>query len=217
MSKRNVRRRDFLALSMTAGGMFALAACSPAATPTAAPKAAEPTKPAAPAAPATAPTTAPASAPTAAAKAAVEPTTPAAAATAAPAAAAKPTAAAQAAPPKLGASLIGKIEGPEFVLDPAAYPKAFKEAPQLADLVKAGKLPPVEKRLPEDLMVIKPLQRDRQVRRHLATRLHRPGRRPERPPSQPAATGCSTGTRPSTHNSCPTSPRPGSSAATSRL
>lgn len=35
----------------------------------------------------------------------------------------------------------------------------FKEAPQLADLVKAGKLPPVEKRLPDpaDVMVVKPL------------------------------------------------------------
>ncbi len=35
----------------------------------------------------------------------------------------------------------------------------FKEAPMLADLVKAGKLPPVEKRLPdpEDVMVVKPL------------------------------------------------------------
>ena len=62
------------------------------------------------------------------------------------------------APPKLGAQLIGKLEGPELVLDPAKWPKKFSEAPMLAELVKAGKLPPVEKRLPEDLLVIKPLQ-----------------------------------------------------------
>jgi peptide/nickel transport system substrate-binding protein len=138
---------------MTAGGMVALAACSPAAAPTAVPKAAEPTKPAAPAAP----TTAPAAAPTAAAKAAVEPTKPAAAApTAAPAAAA-PTAAAKAAAPKLGAQLIGKLEGPEIVTDPALTPKAFKEAPALAELVKAGKLPKVEDRVGSEPLVIKPV------------------------------------------------------------
>ena len=62
------------------------------------------------------------------------------------------------APPKLGAQLIGQLEGPELVLDPAKWPKKFSEAPMLAELVKAGKLPPVEKRLPEDLLVIKPLQ-----------------------------------------------------------
>src|SRR5215470_18204508 len=61
--------------------------------------------------------------------------------------------------PKLGASLIGKLEGPTIVLDVNAYPKAFKEAPMLDALVKAGKLPPVDKRLPEQsqLLVIKPL------------------------------------------------------------
>jgi len=61
---------------------------------------------------------------------------------------------------KLGQSLIGKLEGPEIIRDPAKFPKTFKEAPMLAELVKAGKLPPVEQRLPEpsDLMVIKPLK-----------------------------------------------------------
>ena len=45
----------------------------------------------------------------------------------------------------------------------------------LAEQVKAGKLPSVEQRLPEpsQLFVVKPLQRDRQVRRQLAPRLHR--------------------------------------------
>jgi peptide/nickel transport system substrate-binding protein len=62
--------------------------------------------------------------------------------------------------PKLGARLIGKLEGPEILRDPARIPKAFKEAPMLADLVAAGKLPPLDKRLPEpaELMVIKPLK-----------------------------------------------------------
>ena len=64
------------------------------------------------------------------------------------------------APAKLGAQLIGKLEGPEIIRDPAKFPKTFKEAPMLAELVKAGKLPPVEQRLPEptDLMVVKPLK-----------------------------------------------------------
>jgi peptide/nickel transport system substrate-binding protein len=51
--------------------------------------------------------------------------------------------------PKIGAQLIGKLEGPEIIRDVAKFPKTFKEAPALAELVKAGKLPPVEKRLPE--------------------------------------------------------------------
>jgi peptide/nickel transport system substrate-binding protein len=64
------------------------------------------------------------------------------------------------APGRLGAQFIGKLEGPEILRDVARFPKAFKEAPMLAELVKAGKLPPLEQRLPEpaDLMVIKPLK-----------------------------------------------------------
>ena len=54
-------------------------------------------------------------------------------------------------------TLIGKLEGPEVVTDPAKLPKAFKEAPQLAELVKAGKLPPVAERIGQDPLVIKPL------------------------------------------------------------
>ena len=53
-------------------------------------------------------------------------------------------------------SLIGKLEGPEVVTDAAKVPKAFKEAPQLAALVKAGKLPPVAQRIGQDPLVIKP-------------------------------------------------------------
>jgi peptide/nickel transport system substrate-binding protein len=62
--------------------------------------------------------------------------------------------------PKLGGQLIGKLEGPVIITDPKQFPKKFSEAPMLAELVKDGKLPPVEKRLPEptDLMVVKPLK-----------------------------------------------------------
>jgi len=59
---------------------------------------------------------------------------------------------------KIGAHLIGKLEGPELVLDATKWPKKFAEAPMLADMVKAGKLPPVEKRLPDEPLVVKPLQ-----------------------------------------------------------
>jgi peptide/nickel transport system substrate-binding protein len=75
--------------------------------------------------------------------------------------AAPPGALAQtAAPEKIGSSLIGKLEGPEIIRNPAQFPKTFKEAPMLAEQVKAGKLPPVEKRLPEpsQLFVVKPLR-----------------------------------------------------------
>ena len=51
--------------------------------------------------------------------------------------------------PKIGAQLIGKLEGPTTVTDQAKFPKTFKEAPQLAELVKAGKLPSVKERFHE--------------------------------------------------------------------
>src|SRR5688572_11036030 len=58
-----------------------------------------------------------------------------------------------------GSSLVGKLEGPTIITDISAYPTAFKESPLVAAQVKAGKLPPVEKRLPlrTDLMVLKPV------------------------------------------------------------
>jgi len=55
-------------------------------------------------------------------------------------------------------ALIGKLEGPEVVTDPAKLPRNLKEAPQLAALVKAGKLPPVAERIGQDPLVIKPLR-----------------------------------------------------------
>ena len=54
-----------------------------------------------------------------------------------------------------GSDLVGKLEGPAVITDPAQFPKSFKEAPQLAALVKAGKLPPVQERVSQDPLVIK--------------------------------------------------------------
>jgi peptide/nickel transport system substrate-binding protein len=59
--------------------------------------------------------------------------------------------------PKIGAQLIGKLEGPTTITDQSKFPKTFKEAPQLAELVKAGKLPSVKERIGEDPLVIKPV------------------------------------------------------------
>lgn len=56
-----------------------------------------------------------------------------------------------------GTALIGKLEGPEIVTDATKWPKTFNEAPQLAALVKQGKLPPVAERIGQDPIVIKPL------------------------------------------------------------
>jgi peptide/nickel transport system substrate-binding protein len=54
--------------------------------------------------------------------------------------------------------LVGTLEGSQVVTDPAAIPKSFKEAPELAELVKQGKLPPVAQRLPAEPLVLKPLK-----------------------------------------------------------
>ncbi|MDQ3249168.1 MAG: hypothetical protein M3Q45_08170, partial [Chloroflexota bacterium] len=93
----------------------------------------------------------------ASAPAAVE--APTAEATTAPAAAEAPAGAAPAEEEKLGASLIGTIEGPDVITDATQFPTTFNEAPMLAEMVAAGTLPPVEERLPEpeDLLVIQPL------------------------------------------------------------
>ncbi|MBV9538395.1 MAG: hypothetical protein JOY70_05635, partial [Acidisphaera sp.] len=53
--------------------------------------------------------------------------------------------------------LVGKLEGPTIVTDPAQMPKTFHDAPMLADQVKAGTLPPVAQRVPDEPMVVKPL------------------------------------------------------------
>ena len=87
----------------------------------------------------------------------------------------------------------GSTNLPQVVLDPAKMPKQFKESPMLAALVKAGKLPPVEQRLPEQPLVLAADQRDRQLRRQLAHGVHRPGRQAEHgtpQPRSPAVLGC---------------------------
>lgn len=56
------------------------------------------------------------------------------------------------------AGLIGKLETTDIVTDPARIPKTFKEAPMLNELVKAGRLPPVEQRVPSEPLVIQPLR-----------------------------------------------------------
>jgi peptide/nickel transport system substrate-binding protein len=53
--------------------------------------------------------------------------------------------------------LIGELEGITIIDDPSQWPTTFGEAPELAELVAKGELPPVEERLPKDLMVIQPV------------------------------------------------------------
>ena len=151
--KRGHSRRHFLQVGIGAAGVGLLAACGqPApAAPTSAPA-----KPAAGAPPTAAPTAAsqPAAPAATSAPAAAQQAAPQVAPTAVPAVAAKPP---QAAEGRLGAQLIGTLQGPTIVTDAAQYPKAFKEAPDLAALVQQGKLPPVAERIGQDPMVIKPL------------------------------------------------------------
>lgn len=144
-------RRQFLITSALLAGSATAAACAPAAAP---PPTVAPTKPAEAAPPA-----APAKPTAEAAKPTAEAPKPAAAPTMAPTAApaAKP-AAAKPGGSELGKQLIGKLEGAEIVADPARWPKQFKEAPMLAALVKDGKLPAVEQRLPAEPLVLKPLR-----------------------------------------------------------
>lgn len=54
--------------------------------------------------------------------------------------------------------LVGNLEGPELISDPSRFPKQFREAPMLTERVRAGELPPVDQRLPQDVMVVKPLR-----------------------------------------------------------
>src|SRR6266702_1824168 len=131
MSRRNLLRTAGVTVVGVAGGL--LAACGPAA-PTTPPAQATAPKPAAAA------TQPPAAAPTSASAAAT------------PAGAAQPAAA-----NKPGRQLIGKLEGPSIVTDAAQFPKKYAAAPAFADLVKQGKLPSIEQRLPEQPLVIQPV------------------------------------------------------------
>jgi peptide/nickel transport system substrate-binding protein len=143
-----IGRREMLRLTVLGTGLSLLAACAPPA-PVGKPATAVPPPPAptqAVAAPTAVVTAGATTGPAVATPAAGAPVT-AAPGTSAPAAADKP-----------GRDLVGRIEGPTVILDPSQYPKTLKEAPDLAELVKAGKLPPVAERIGQDPLVVKPLQ-----------------------------------------------------------
>ena len=128
-SKRQINRRDFMKIAATVS-LGAVTACTTPATPVAAP----------------APTKAPVD---------EKPVVQAADATATPAPEViAPTEIPPTQEPSLGSSLIGELEGPTLS---DIVPAKFHEAPQLAELVKAGKLPPVEERIGLDPLVIKPV------------------------------------------------------------
>lgn len=133
MSKHALSRREFLRVGagglVGALGLSLLAACGQPAPAT--PKAETAAKPAGSPAPA--------------------------GAQASPAAAAATPAAAAKTEGGVGRHLIGQLEGPEILVD-APRPAKLGEAPMLAELVKAGKLPPVEQRVPQEPLVIKPLR-----------------------------------------------------------
>ena len=59
---------------------------------------------------------------------------------------------------RIGKHLIGQIQGPTVILDKSQYPTTRSEAPMLASMVAAGKLPPVTERLPNDPLVYQPLE-----------------------------------------------------------
>ncbi|MEA2728814.1 MAG: peptide/nickel transport system substrate-binding protein [Acetobacteraceae bacterium] len=76
---------------------------------------------------------------------------------ASPAAGALLASAAQAAGDLAASGLVGALQGPTMITDPAKFPTSFHEAPMLAERVKAGKLPPVDQRVPAEPMVWQPL------------------------------------------------------------
>ncbi len=55
-----------------------------------------------------------------------------------------------------GSGLVGRLEG--ATIAGHTRPAALKEAPQLAQLVREGKLPPVAQRVPEEPLVLRPLR-----------------------------------------------------------
>ena len=59
---------------------------------------------------------------------------------------------------KLGANLIGKLEGAEVVTDPALYPKSFKEAPRSPSWSRPASSRPSQERIGQDPLVVKPLR-----------------------------------------------------------
>lgn len=60
--------------------------------------------------------------------------------------------------PELGTELIGDIDGPTIITDASEWPTEFNGSPKLSVLVETGKLPPVEERIPEEPLVLEPLE-----------------------------------------------------------
>ena len=60
-------------------------------------------------------------------------------------------------PPTTGAPALPDVEGGTLILDPAKFPKTWKESPEFAAQVAAGKLPPVEQRIGQDPLVVSPV------------------------------------------------------------
>jgi peptide/nickel transport system substrate-binding protein len=56
-----------------------------------------------------------------------------------------------------GKYALGRFEGPVVITDPARFPKTFKEAPELAALVRQGQLPKVEDRIGQHPIVVQPV------------------------------------------------------------
>ena len=112
-------------------------------------------------------------------------------------------------PSKLGAQLIGTLEGPALILDPRQWPKRFHEAPMLAELVRAGKLPPVEERVPREPLVIKPVHRSGATAGHGGVASPALATARTGTASSPPTSSCSGSTRqallmsPSPQNLCP--------------
>ena len=56
-----------------------------------------------------------------------------------------------------GESLMGRLEGPRVITDREQFPEQFREAPELAERVQRGELPPVAERIGSDPLVIEPV------------------------------------------------------------
>jgi len=136
--KHGISRRKFLRLSAMAAGGVVLAACGGSTatnTPSASQPAASPTMGASPQ------PSPPGASPTAAMS--PQPSPPGAS----PTPAASPSASATP-----GTS--SGVPNVPYIATPVTYQGEYKEAPSLAELVKAGKLPPVEQRLPKNPYVV---------------------------------------------------------------
>jgi peptide/nickel transport system substrate-binding protein len=58
---------------------------------------------------------------------------------------------------RVGRYALGRIESAELITDPTRVPTSFQEAPELAALVRQGRLPLVAERIGQDPLVLKPV------------------------------------------------------------